>query len=545
MAERRAAEPEAPTGADAQYETVGKATDALYAISYPVHNDIMPRYKDSNQEQGRFLSINLGDQLLPDTFEYTMNYLINEEIDLSELDSKYKNDLTGAPAYDPRVLLKIILYAYSRGIFSSRRIMELCETNVVAKALSGDSVPHFTVIADFITSMREEISGIFLKVLMICQDMELIGGKLFAIDGCKLPSNASKESSGTFGDLKRRKEKMQRTVKLLIGKHTAMDKQESVAGSDESVRRKKSIQKLKAKIRRIKSFLGSEEPKQGSRGKEVQSNITDNQSAKMKSSRGMIQGYNGIALADEKASVIIASEAYGTGAEQETFKPVIEQAEENLKAVTDKKEPLCAKTILADAGYFSEENLRGAAEKKLEAIIPDVNFRKRDERFVDRKAHAGADYKFGSHDFSYEAKTTTYICPNGKALKHVGRSEYHGVFGDRYQSKASDCKGCPLTDRCFLRKMSIRGRRTLFISDKDEGSNYSARMIEKMDRPEIRKLYSRRVAIIEPVFANITFHKKLNRFTLRGKAKVNVQWKLYCMVHNIGKIANAMAAANA
>jgi transposase len=123
----------------------------------------MARYKENNQEQGRFLSINLNDQLMPDSFEYTLNYLINEEIDLSELDSKYKNDLTGAPAYDPRVLLKIILFAYSRGIFSSRRIMELCETNVLAKALSADSVPHFTVIADFITSMREEISGIFLK----------------------------------------------------------------------------------------------------------------------------------------------------------------------------------------------------------------------------------------------------------------------------------------------------------------------------------------------------------------------------------------------
>ncbi len=102
--------------------------------------------------------------------------------------------------------------------------MELCETNVVAKALSGDSVPHFTVIADFITSMKEQISGIFLNILMVCQDMELIGGKMFAIDGCKLPSNAPKESSGSFGDLKRRKEKMQRTMKLLIGKHTDMDK---------------------------------------------------------------------------------------------------------------------------------------------------------------------------------------------------------------------------------------------------------------------------------------------------------------------------------
>jgi transposase len=86
----------------------------------------MPRYTENNQGQGRFLTVNLSEQLLPDTFEYKLNFLITEEIDLSELDSKYKNELTGAPTYDPRVLLKIILYAYSRGIFSSRRIMELC-----------------------------------------------------------------------------------------------------------------------------------------------------------------------------------------------------------------------------------------------------------------------------------------------------------------------------------------------------------------------------------------------------------------------------------
>ena len=68
-------------------------------------------------------------------------------------------------------------------------------------------------------------------------------------------------------------------------------------------------------------------------------------------------------------------------------------------------------------------------------------------------------------------------------------------------------------------------------------------MIQKIDRPEIRDLYSRRMAIIGPVFANITYHKKLNRFTLRTKAKVNIQWLLYCMVHNIGKITKAMAGA--
>lgn len=503
----------------------------------------MARYKESNQEQGRFLTVDLGEQLLPDTFEYTLNYLVNEELDLSELDAKYKNDLTGAPAYDPRVLLKIILFSYSRGIFSSRRIMELCETNIIVKALSADSIPHFTVIADFITSMREEIGNIFLEILMVCQDMELIGGKLFAIDGVKLPSNASKESSGTFADLKRRKEKMQRTVKHLINKHTATDRDEKTSGVADSQKRKKSIEKIKAKIKRINGFLGSQNPKQGNRGKEVQSNITDNESAKIKSAHGMIQGYNGIALADEKNQVIIATEAFGKGQEHGTFKPVIEQAEENLKVITDTQAPLSGKTILADTNYFCEENLRTSAEKQIEAIIPDGNFRKRDERFVDRKVHTGREQKFGPQDFTYDRKANTCVCPNGKTLKNIGHIVLHGSSGYRYQSKVSDCKGCQFTDKCFLRKNNSSGKRTVFVSDKDDATNYSAQMIQKIDRPEIRDLYSRRMAIIEPVFANITYHKKLNRFTLRTKAKVNIQWLLYCMVHNIGKITKAMVGA--
>jgi transposase len=547
VAERRGPAPRSPsaTNRGAKHilavETVGKGTNALYAILKRVHNGYMPRYKENNQGQGRFLTVNLSEQLMEDTFEYTLNYLVNEELDLSELDSKYRNDVTGAPAYDPRVLLKIILYTYSRGIFSSRRIMELCETNIIAKALSADSVPHFTVIADFITSMREQISSIFLQILMVCQDLELIGGKMFAIDGCKLPSNASRESSGTFGELKRRKEKMQRTIKLLVNKHTVTDKEENAAGAAESQRRKKSIEKIKAKIRRLKSFLGSESPKQGSRGKEVQSNITDNESAKIKTSHGMIQGYNGIALADEKSQVIIASEAFGKGPEQGAFTPILTQAEENLQAITKKEEPLSGKTVLADTSYFSEENLRASVEKKVDAIIPDSNFRKRDARFSDRKVHGRSEDKFDPHDFKYDKKDNTCKCPNGKTLRSIGHIVLHGSSGYRYQSKISDCKECPLKSKCFYRENAQSGRRTVFISDKDKTTNYTAQMIQKIDRPGVRDIYSRRMGIIEPVFANITFHKKLNRFTLRGHEKVNIQWKLYCMVHNIGKIMKAMA----
>ena len=153
----------------------------------------MARYKPYFYNRPKFIPIRFSKQILPGTFEYTLNYLIDNELDLSIFDERFKNDETGAPAYDPKILLKIILYAYSRGIISSRRIARACRENVVFMALSADTRPHFTTIANFISTMDKEVVKLFLEVLLVCDEQGLIGKDMFAIDGCKLPSNASME----------------------------------------------------------------------------------------------------------------------------------------------------------------------------------------------------------------------------------------------------------------------------------------------------------------------------------------------------------------
>jgi transposase len=153
----------------------------------------MARYKDYNYDQSKLLPINFSEQILPGSFEYTVNYLVDNELDLSVFESRYKNDETGSPAYDPAILLKIIFSAYARGYISSRSIERLCRENIIFMALSADSQPHFTTIASFISNMSDVIQPLFLEVLMVCGNAGLIGEEMFAIDGCKLPSNASKD----------------------------------------------------------------------------------------------------------------------------------------------------------------------------------------------------------------------------------------------------------------------------------------------------------------------------------------------------------------
>jgi transposase len=126
----------------------------------------MARYKDVHYEQDKLIPVSFHKQILPGTFEYTLSYLIDHELDLSQFDTRYHNDETGAPAFDPAVLLKIVIYAYSRGITSSRKIEQACRENIIFMALSADTQPHFTTIADFVATMDEQIVPLSMITLM-------------------------------------------------------------------------------------------------------------------------------------------------------------------------------------------------------------------------------------------------------------------------------------------------------------------------------------------------------------------------------------------
>jgi len=268
----------------------------------------MAKYKKYSYSQARFIPVHFDKQIMPKTFEYTLNHLIDKEIDLSLFDNRYENDETGAPAYDPAILLKIILFAYSRGIVSSRKIARCCEENIIFMALSADTRPHFTTIASFVSSMQPEVLKLFRDVLLICDEMKLIGKDMFAIDGCKLPSNASKEHSGTKAEFVKKKRKMERDIRRILKKHRKTDIEQKDV--DVVEKEKQYIQSLRKQIKKISDWLDDNDDKPGKTGKPRKSNITDNDSAKMKTSHGVVQGYDGVAAVDSKRQVIVHAEAY-------------------------------------------------------------------------------------------------------------------------------------------------------------------------------------------------------------------------------------------
>ena len=504
----------------------------------------MAKFKDRDYSQDVLIAVSLEEQLKSGTLEFAIHTLVESRMDTSIFDDRYHNDETGRPAYDPKVLLKVILFAYSRGIVHSRQIERACKKDVTFMALSCLHYPDHSTIAAFVSSMKDEILPLFRNVLLVCEEEGLLGGTFFALDGCKLPSNASKEWSGTIRDFSRKKEKIEKKVKQLLERQVEEDKKdeedEQGGGSSSGPsNRERQIERLRKKAERIEKFLNENGPKIGKQGKEVKSNITDNESAKMITSHGVIQGYNAQALVDSKHQVIVHGEAFGSGQDHYHMPPMLDGAKENMRAIGHSDDKYFAKkTLVADTNYFSPTNLNKCEDEQVNAYIPDKDFRKRDPRFATQQRYRPKKEKrYTLQDFKHNEATDEYICPQGKVLRRrVKKSIQDGVIYRGYVSEQKDCKGCKVKRRC----MSAREgkRRYLNVPFGRVSENLTKQMAEKIDTDKGRNRYDQRIAIVEPAFANITYMKRLDRFTLRGRLKVSIQWMLYCMVHNIGKIAN-------
>lgn len=370
----------------------------------------MARYKPV-ERGGMLIPVMLHEQIQPGTFEFALDHLVDHELDLSALDARFRNDEVGASAYDPRVMLKIVLLGYSRGLISSRKIEQACEQNVLFMAISGDSRPSFTHIARFVRELGPEVQALFTQVLMICDRSGLIGKTLFAIDGVKLPANASKERSGTHAELAHRADRLKKAAAKIMALHQAQDEQRAASIDEQRQRR---IDELRREAQATRAFMSTHRKRLNRTGKELKTNVTDPDSAKMATSKGVIQGYAAQAAVDSERQIIVAAEVIGSGSEQAMLLPMIDKASPVIEPHT---------LITADAGYHSDANLQALHDRGIAAMVADNGMRRRDER-IDNAHH--------------------------KAIRH---------------------------------------------------------------------------------------HKRMSRFTLRGRAKVSTQWQLYCLVHNVEKLA--------
>ena len=518
----------------------------------------MARYQhiDTNP---RFRPVDLARQLWPGTFEHALNHRLEPAIDLSSFDARCRNEATGATAYPPAVLLKVVLFAYSQGIVSRRGIERVCQEHVTFIARRGDTAPHFTTIAHVVSTLGDDIARVVAAGVAIGDAQGLIGRAMFAIDGVKLPSHASKRRSGTRADFERQATKLATAVPTMLTRHRATDAlpTEPTLAAKAAIR----LARLERDAAPIRDWLAIHpEERRGVKGAIRKRNRTDNERAKMATGNGVIQGYPGVAAVEGAYQIIVEAQAHGTGSEQEVLLPVV-------TAMLDRHGMPALLTppslITADAGYHREANRHALATRHGHALIADNAMRRRDERFATQGRHqALPDPRHHQSTSKAESKATTSqpsdctsdaaartgVCPAGKSLDRTGRDlGINGYVGEQFRGAKRDWVPCAQRGQCLRPPEHTQTRQVVFVHGRvaatSKPATATARMKRRIDAPDGRARYGQRFGTVEPVFGTLCYHKGLDRFTLRGRRNVDAPWTLFCLVHTIEKLAPHRSAA--
>ena len=255
-------------------------------------------------------------------------------------------------------------------------------------------------------------------------------------------------------------------------------------------------QRLLQQVERLNEFLEKEEPKIGKARNEIQSNLTDHESAKLPSSPGGIQGYNAQALVDGKHQVIVQAETFNRQA-QDNLAPMLKSGKKNMQAIGKPPGYFQGRQFSADSNYDGLANLALCQAEQLDAYIPDLQFRKRDPRFLEqprfkngihRKTRSTKrETKFTEADFRCDAFRQIYVCPQARILKRAARSQRHRyrVYAI-YRARRQDCAVCPVRSKCL--SQPTPSRRFLSIEVGSLHPNLIEPIKSRIDTPEGRKI---------------------------------------------------------
>jgi hypothetical protein len=249
-------------------------------------------------------------------------------------------------------------------------------------------------------------------------------------------------------------------------------------------------------------------------------------------------------LVDSKHQVILAAEVFASQ-DHENLAPMLKGAKKNVAAIGKDETYFQGKQLTADSNYHSFNSLTVCREEKIDAYIPDIQFRKRDPRFAEqerfqdglhgRQQPDAKPIPFTIADFSFDPDQQVYRCPQDKELTCHARNQTNRYRTyDIYHARVEDCAVCPVRAHCLSKPTS--SRRYLSVQVDTQPPNLIDEMKAKIDSQVGKRIYARRLGVVEPVFSNICVQKRMHRFTLRTKLKVDVQWRLFALVHNLGKI---------
>lgn len=483
-------------------------------------------FKPYNQNQMMLLPPSLSECLPDDHLCFTINDIV-ENLDTSSIENSYQE--TGAPAYNPKLLLKIIFYGYSQGTRSSRKIENNLSENIAFRYLAANSRMDHGTISLFRKNHLKELPTIFAQIVILASSLGLADFSDVSIDGTKIKANASKKNLFNKDEIKKITDKMKEIIYEAEAVDTEEDKrfanrrgynQAPEHLSDPKIRKAKiaKLQKRLIDLTQANQEIDDKQEKAKRLGrKETEktnnqtSNTTDRESSIMKMKDSSFKmAYNcQFATANQ---FISAYEVTNDPSDTNSLQEMVIKTER-----TTQKKIKQAKT---DSAYFTKDNLNFLEDNGTEAFIPDTL-----KESEERKERENQVSRFDRRRFQYNQETDRFICPEGKVLKLIKINKNNA-------SREYRCDDC---GQCLFRKLCAKGKNRYLEVD-FELDKLRNKMRQKLNSPEGKKKYSERLSEIEPVIGNVKHNLGFTEFSCRGQVMAQVELGLVSTVHNIIKI---------
>lgn len=509
-----------------------------------------PVFKEYNQEQGWLFPPNLN-EMVPGNHLVRIVSSIVDKMDIQPLLTKYLGG--GSSSYHPKMLLKLLIFAYTQRIYSSRRIAKAARENIHFMWITGMNRPDFRTINRFRSwRMRGAIDELFYSVTEILEEMGLIKLDNYFLDGTKIEANANKYTFVWRKSTKRYKSALEKKVKALLveidencdaedreygdrdleemgedAHITAKEIEKKVKELNERLAEEEDNKKLDKAVKimeedylpRMKKYE-AQEVLLGDRGSYSK---TDNDATFMRMKEdhmmnGQLKpGYN-VQIGTEN-QFIIGYSIHQKPGDTTCLIPHIDHIKEHLKKLPEK--------IIADAGYGSEENYKFLDKEGIAAYVKYNYFHKEQKKKIKKNIYR-------KENFPYDINTDTYICPAGKRLSSVEtktRITDTGYASTELYYQTESCEGCLQRGECHASKYDRRIRIRPLLE------YYKTEMRAKLKSAEGKKLRSKRPVEVESVFGQLKWNRNFKRFLLRGIDKVNIEWGLLSLAHNMMKIS--------
>ena len=419
------------------------------------------------------------------------------------------NSGAGQPAFNPALLLKLYLYGTQRGVRSSRRIEGETRRNVEVMGLCQEARPSTKTIADFRKNNATALQAANRDFVLLCREYSLLGGSRVAVDGTHLKADANRSSFHTKATLERDVKRLDAKIAAYLRELDKADAQpeECADGTGDSA--------LEAAVamRRTKKALQERMEASG----ESQISEVDADARLLRKGDKTVGGYNCQIAVDDKHKLIVAVDVVQDGNDTRQLEPMMTQA----RAATGSAQL----SGLADAGYFSGEQLKSCEAQGMEVYLP----------IPKHASHKGTGGRFGSEDFRYDAQDDTVVCPAGQRLVRSGSASNKGKLYFNYRTTAAVCRECSLSGRCLAKRESRRRVRRWEHADVIDRHRQKMRASAQLMR--------RRGALVEHPFGTIKRWAGMDHFLMRGLVKCRGEFSLMTLSYNFKRVVNVLGGA--